>query len=110
MRIRAARAFVRRHLGAAVHERDENLPRDHKSELQALVLADTGALPRYRLVEEAGPDHSKRFVFESSRVNCFEPVMNRSDRNRESSPTLVTVTAWLAATPRVSAPKSIFFG
>ncbi len=64
--IRAARAFVRRHLGAAVHERDENLPRDHKSELQALVLAETGVLPRYRLQQEAGPDHLKDFVFEAS--------------------------------------------
>ncbi len=64
--IRAARAFVRRHLGAAVHERDENLPRDHKSELQARVLAETGALPRYRMLEEEGPDHLKQFVFEVS--------------------------------------------
>ena len=64
--IRAARSFVRRHLGDAVHERDENLPRDHKSELQARVLAQTGSLPRYRLLEEAGPDHRKAFVFEVS--------------------------------------------
>ncbi|MBW2261445.1 MAG: ribonuclease III [Deltaproteobacteria bacterium] len=64
--IRAARSFVRRHLGAAVHERDENLPRDFKSELQARVLADAGALPHYRLLEEAGPDHLKEFVFEAS--------------------------------------------
>jgi ribonuclease-3 len=64
--IRAARSFVRRHLGAAVHEQDENLPRDHKSELQAIVLSRTGSLPHYRLVDEAGPDHRKRFVFEVS--------------------------------------------
>jgi len=64
--IRAARSFVRRHLGSAVHERDENLPRDHKSELQAIVLARTGSLPRYRLIHEAGPDHRKQFVFEVS--------------------------------------------
>ena len=64
--IRAARAFVRRHLGAAVLEKDENLPLDHKSELQARVLADSGSLPRYRLVEEAGPDHHKEFVFDVS--------------------------------------------
>jgi ribonuclease-3 len=64
--IRPARAFVRRHLGRAVLDMEEGLPKDYKSELQAHVLSEAGSLPRYRLVEEAGPDHLKEFVFEVS--------------------------------------------
>jgi ribonuclease-3 len=62
--IRPARLVVRRLLGVAVRGGEEHLPRDHKSELQARVLALTSSLPRYRLIEETGPDHVKQFVFE----------------------------------------------
>lgn len=64
--IRSARALVRRLMGRAISQEDESLPRDYKSELQARMLALSGVLPRYRLVDEAGPDHLKEFVFEVS--------------------------------------------
>jgi ribonuclease-3 len=64
--IRSARALVRRLVGRAISQEDESLPRDYKSELQARMLALSGVLPRYRLVDEAGPDHLKEFVFEVS--------------------------------------------
>lgn len=64
--IRSARALVRRLLGPALMGELEDLPRDHKSELQSLVLSRTGSLPRYRLVHESGPDHLKEFTFEVS--------------------------------------------
>lgn len=64
--IRSARALVRRLLGRAMLDMEESLPKDYKSELQARVLSEKGSLPRYKLIEEAGPDHLKEFVFEVS--------------------------------------------
>jgi len=62
--IGAARKVILDLLGRAVEGREEDLPRDFKSDLQARALSDRGCLPRYRLVEASGPDHDKRFVFE----------------------------------------------
>lgn len=38
--------------------------RDAKSRLQEWSQAELGVLPRYRIVDEAGPDHAKTFVAE----------------------------------------------
>jgi ribonuclease III len=37
---------------------------DYKTTLQELAQAEGKTLPLYRLVEESGPDHDKRFVYE----------------------------------------------
>ncbi|HKC26132.1 MAG TPA: ribonuclease III [Thermoanaerobaculia bacterium] len=37
---------------------------DYKTTLQELAQAEGKPLPLYRLVEESGPDHDKRFVYE----------------------------------------------
>jgi len=37
---------------------------DHKTVLQELAQGEGKELPVYRLVEESGPDHAKRFVYE----------------------------------------------
>jgi ribonuclease-3 len=60
----AAVDLVVRLMGTALAGEEDCLPRDHKSELQVRVLSSSGCLPRYHLLEESGPDHYKRFVFE----------------------------------------------
>ncbi len=62
--VREVRAVVKRLFGEAISERDEDLPRDWKSELQQRVLSGSGSLPRYRSIGESGPDHDRVFVFE----------------------------------------------
>jgi ribonuclease-3 len=47
-----------------VSEKEQDLPRDWKSDLQTKVMGMTGELPRYRLVSQSGPDHCKQFEFE----------------------------------------------
>ena len=37
---------------------------DYKTTLQELAQGEGKPLPAYRLVEESGPDHDKRFVYE----------------------------------------------
>jgi ribonuclease-3 len=37
---------------------------DYKTTLQEMAQAEGRSLPLYRLVEESGPDHDKRFVYE----------------------------------------------
>ena len=64
--IEAARALASRLFSSTVEGLSDGLPVDAKSALQARVLAMRGKLPRYRLVDECGPDHDKTFVFEVS--------------------------------------------
>jgi ribonuclease-3 len=64
--VRSARALVSRLFGSAVREKEQDLPRDWKSELQARAIGMSGELPRYRLMSESGPDHCKQFRFEVS--------------------------------------------
>jgi ribonuclease-3 len=41
---------------------DQNLDRDAKSKLQEVAQEAVGLTPRYKVVEETGPDHDKRFT------------------------------------------------
>jgi ribonuclease-3 len=65
--IRSARAFVRRHLGRTL--RDARLAGgtagDFKTTLQEMVQAKLQVTPRYRIVTEAGPAHSRSFEAEA---------------------------------------------
>ena len=69
--IDAARTFVRRHIlgnmTADVLLSTDHLPAaltDHKSALQELARARHLPLPRYVIVKERGPEHSKTFTIE----------------------------------------------
>lgn len=50
--------------------------RDYKTQLQELAQARFGASPRYRVVEEHGPDHAKTFVVE---LRIAETVRGRGE-------------------------------
>jgi ribonuclease-3 len=43
---------------------EAGLERDHKSRLQEWTQRELGVTPRYRTVEERGPDHAKEFTVE----------------------------------------------
>jgi ribonuclease-3 len=64
--VRAARAFVQRHLGAALRElRGATAPpEDYKTELQERIQGRLQRTPRYRIVATAGPDHALEFEAE----------------------------------------------
>ena len=61
--IRAARSFVRRHLGEPIrwlHETDEHLE-DYKTRLQESIQARLRQTPSYRIVARSGPAHAPEF-------------------------------------------------
>ncbi|MDX2182102.1 MAG: ribonuclease III [Bryobacteraceae bacterium] len=62
----ATRTFVLNHLveNAALEPSDDPGSGNAKSALQELTMALKLPLPRYRVIEESGPDHSKRFTVE----------------------------------------------
>jgi len=60
----AARVVVVQYLESLALEADEASRQDAKTVLQELLQAEGRPLPEYRLVEESGPDHAKRFVVE----------------------------------------------
>ena len=61
--IRAARAFVRRHLGPAIREagRSSGLADDYKTLLQERTQARLRRTPHYRIVSTTGPAHALEF-------------------------------------------------
>ena len=59
-----ARAVVEAHFGGEVLEQAALGQRDYKTQLQELTQRLFRETPSYRLVEESGPDHAKRFVSE----------------------------------------------
>ena len=63
--LEAARRLAQRLFESAADAEEAELPADAKSRLQERVQARGGELPVYRLLEESGPDHDKRF-----RVEC----------------------------------------
>jgi len=62
----AARQVVHAHFADDVGEELRGALHDYKTELQELTQRLFRATPVYTLVEEAGPDHAKRFVFDLS--------------------------------------------
>ncbi len=58
-------AFVDRFLGEALAQlADSGVDRDYKTQVQELAQGRLKATPRYRVLEEHGPDHAKTFVVE----------------------------------------------
>jgi len=64
--IRRARTFVRRHLGASLHEAagGEGTADDYKTRLQEAVQGQLQRTPSYRIVSTSGPAHVLRFEVE----------------------------------------------
>jgi ribonuclease-3 len=63
--VRAARAFVRRHLGAALRRAAEpGTADDFKTRLQERLQAQLQRTPHYRIVSTTGPDHALEFTAE----------------------------------------------
>jgi ribonuclease-3 len=61
-----ARLLVEAHFGPDLTSAEVAGQRDYKTRLQELTQRMFRATPAYRLVEESGPDHAKRFVSELS--------------------------------------------
>lgn len=58
-----AQEFIHRTVIAELPEIiKQNLDRDAKSKLQEVAQETVGLTPRYRVIEESGPDHDKRFT------------------------------------------------
>jgi len=64
--VRAARAFVRRHLGRRMRRAAESGhgADDPKTRLQEAIQATLQSTPRYRIVSTTGPDHERAFEVE----------------------------------------------
>lgn len=74
--IRAARAFVRRHLGDVLRSTHGAAWKsdDFKTRLQETTQSKLQQVPRYRIVSSAGPDHALEFVVE---VRVADEVLGR---------------------------------
>jgi ribonuclease-3 len=57
---------------------------NHKSMLQQVAQRDGGTTPTYRVIDEKGPDHSKRFLI-AARVGDrqFVPAWGRNKKDAE---------------------------
>lgn len=64
--LEAAASVIHNVLEAALDQDAQLASQDAKTQLQELLQARGSNLPNYKLVEESGPDHSKRF-----RVECW---------------------------------------
>lgn len=64
--VRAARSFVRKHLGDALRatRRSQDVVDDFKTRLQEQVQAEFRVTPRYRVVSTQGPAHAHEFEVE----------------------------------------------
>jgi ribonuclease-3 len=97
--VRAARAFMRRHLGSGLDRASETTwtSDDFKTRFQEAVQAARQSTPRYRLVSTRGPDHELEFV---SEVLLGGEVLGRgvgSNRKRaEQEAARVALEAWLS--------------
>jgi len=62
--IEAASSFIQENLLKDVETRAKSPLKDPKSVLQEFVQSQSYPAPKYQVVEESGPDHSKLFVIE----------------------------------------------
>lgn len=95
--LRAARAFVRRHLGERLRETEGAEPDDPKTTLQETIQGRSRRTPRYRLVSTSGPAHAMLFEAE---VTVAGRVLGRgsgTNRKRAESEAARAALAALAA-------------
>lgn len=62
--IEATGEFIRQNIIVEIPEKVSKPLKDPKSRLQELVQSKGLVAPRYKVVEESGPDHNKKFVIE----------------------------------------------
>ncbi len=62
--IEAAEEFIKENLMIDLEQKSKEPLKDYKSRLQELVQAKGLPAPKYRVVEESGPDHDKKFIIE----------------------------------------------
>jgi len=61
-----AHKFLEAHIFSQISEKASGNLKDPKSSLQELIQSQGKLAPRYIVIEESGPDHSKHFVVEVS--------------------------------------------
>jgi ribonuclease-3 len=87
-----ARTLVERHLGALVAA--GNTAHDFKTALQELAQERAGGTPTYRLVDEQGPAHARRFTVEvvlRDRVLARGSGANRKEAEQEAARTAIAI-------------------
>lgn len=62
--IHASEKFVEENLLPEIPQKVEGPLKDAKSRLQEIVQGESKPTPRYRVLEESGPDHNKKFVIQ----------------------------------------------
>lgn len=62
--LQAAENFIEENLLNDLAEIASKPLKDAKSRLQELLQADNGNAPKYKVIEESGPDHNKKFTVE----------------------------------------------
>lgn len=58
--------FIKEHIIAEIPEKLSKPLKDPKSRLQEYIQSKKLPTPKYRVIEESGPDHNKKFVLEVS--------------------------------------------
>jgi len=58
--------FIKEHIVAQVPEKLSRPLKDAKSRLQEYIQAQKLPTPKYKVIEESGPDHNKKFIVEVS--------------------------------------------
>jgi ribonuclease-3 len=98
--------FVDRFFGPAIEEAGASgADRDYKTQAQELAQGRLRASPRYRVVEEHGPDHLKTFVIE---VAVNGQILGRgTGRSKKDAEQLAAreALATIAAMPAVAPPR-----
>lgn len=60
----SAEDFIKKNILSSVNEKTNKPLKDYKSRLQEYVQAKGFSAPKYKVIEESGPDHNKNFVVE----------------------------------------------
>ena len=98
------RGIVTRHFGRALEQVAQLDTTDAKTELQELCQQLCRTAPVYRVVDEAGPDHARRFVVEvvlgDTVLACGEGGSKRSAEQEAARHALQVAPGRLSATPR----------
>ena len=79
--IGATQEFIKLNLVSEIPEKVGKPLKDPKSRLQESIQAEGPLTPKYKVIEESGPDHSKRFILE---VVVGEKVLARGEGKSKS--------------------------
>lgn len=62
--LESVRAFIKEHLITEIPDKVSGPLKDPKSRLQEYVQSGGFSAPKYKVIEESGPDHNKKFIIE----------------------------------------------